>query len=159
MDEAYPDSDFAQAPINVPTVNPERTFLEKIFLLHEEFQRTPEKMRVERLSRHLYDLSKLAKTEYADKALNDKELYETIVVHRYKFNRVGDVDYNLHQPQTINMLPLPGVLEAWRADYETMLENMIYDENPLSYDDLINELTILKNKINAFSWRFETVFP
>jgi len=159
VDEAYPDSDFAQVPINVPTVNPERTFLEKIFLLHEEFQRTPDKMRVERLSRHLYDLSKLAKTEFADKALNDKELYETIVVHRNKFNHVGDVNYNLHQPQTINMLPIPQVLAAWEADYETMLEQMIYEVEPLSFDELIDELTTLKNRINALPWKFETVFP
>ena len=35
IDEEYPDSDFAQTPINVPTVNPERTFLEKIFLVQK----------------------------------------------------------------------------------------------------------------------------
>lgn len=159
VDEAYPDSDFAQAPISVPTVNPERTFLEKIFLLHEEFQRTTDKMRVDRLSRHLYDLSKLAKTEFADKALNDKELYETIVVHRYKFNHVGNVDYNLHQPQTINPIPISEVMEAWKADYQTMVELMIYDENPLSFDELIDELTRLKNRINTLPWKFETEFP
>jgi hypothetical protein len=69
IDEYYPEMDFAQASINVPTVNPERTFLEKIFLLHEEFQRPAEKMRVNRLSRHLYDIYHLSKTDFAEKAL------------------------------------------------------------------------------------------
>lgn len=159
VDEEYADRDFAQAPIHVPTVNPERTFLEKIFLLHEEFQRPPEKMRVDRLSRHLYDVYKLSKTDFAEKALNNKQLYETIVEHRYKFTRIGGVDYNLHQPQTINMLPIPQVLEAWKADYKTMLELMIYEENPPSFDEILNGLTKLKDKINSLNWKFELQFP
>jgi hypothetical protein len=72
--------------------------LEKIFLLHEEFSKPKEKIRVERLSRHLYDVYQLSQTKFADIALQDKELYETIVKHRLKFTKVGDVDYNLHQP-------------------------------------------------------------
>lgn len=159
VDEAYPESDFAQEAINVPTVNPERTFLEKIFLLHEEFQRPAEKMRVDRLSRHLYDVYKLSKTDFAEKALNDKDLYKTIVDHRYKFNRIGHINYNLHQPQTINMLPVPQVIEAWKADYETMVEQMIYEENPPSFEELMNGLTTLKNKINAVEWKFDIEFP
>ena len=47
----YPDSQFTQSSVEIPTVLPERTFLEKIFLLHEEFQRPEEKIRVDRLSR------------------------------------------------------------------------------------------------------------
>ncbi|NEW84347.1 MAG: nucleotidyl transferase AbiEii/AbiGii toxin family protein [Mariniphaga sp.] len=39
IDEHYSNAEFSLAPIEIPTVNPERTFLEKIFLLHEEFQR------------------------------------------------------------------------------------------------------------------------
>jgi hypothetical protein len=79
VDEEYADRNFVQHPIKVPTVNPERTFLEKLFLLHEEFHKTQENIRVDRLSRHLYDVYHLAKSEYADKALNDKSLYESIV--------------------------------------------------------------------------------
>lgn len=159
MDETYPDQDFAQPAIEIPTVNPERTFLEKIFLLHEEFQRPAEKMRVDRLSRHLYDIAKLSKTAFAEKALRDPELYETIVAHRYKFTRVGGVDYNLHQPQSINPLPIAAVVDAWKADYNTMIEQMIYEEDPPSFDQLLAELTELKQKLNAVPWRFKAIFP
>lgn len=110
--------EFAQQNIEVQTVNPERTFLEKIFLLHEEFHRPVEKIRVERLSRHLYDVYHLSKTEFAEKAINDKELYETIVVHRHKFTRVGGVNYNEHNPKTINPIPIPEVIDAWEKDYK-----------------------------------------
>jgi hypothetical protein len=54
--EHFSDMGFADEKITIPTVNPERTFLEKIFLLHEEFQKPADKIKVDRLSRHLSDL-------------------------------------------------------------------------------------------------------
>ena len=158
IDEQYPEMDFALPAIKVPTVNPERTFLEKIFLLHEEFRKPVDKIRVDRLSRHLYDVVKLSKSEYAEKALTDKELYETIVIHRHKYTRVAGVNYNEHQPKTINPIPIPEVIAAWEADYKTMLEQMIYEEKKPSFEEIISELTHLKNKINALDWEFETKF-
>jgi len=64
VSEIFAGMPFTENPISIPTVNPERTFLEKVFLLHEEYQRPPEKMRVERLSRHLYDIEKLSQTPF-----------------------------------------------------------------------------------------------
>lgn len=159
VDEAYPNSDFAQNAFKVPTVCPERTFLEKVFLLHEEFQRPAEKMRVNRLSRHLYDIFKLSRSKYAEKALNDAELYSTIVNHRYKFNRIGHIDYNLHQPISIDMLPPEAVIEDWKADYEIMLEQMIYEENPPSFEELMDSLGELNSRINSLNWKLDFDFP
>ncbi|MCL4482795.1 MAG: hypothetical protein M1445_09340 [Bacteroidetes bacterium] len=56
-------------------------------------------------------------------------------------------------------MPIPQVLEAWKADYKTMLEQMIYEEKPPSFDEIIMELTGLKDKINALTWKFENQFP
>ena len=96
--------------------------------------------------------------KYAEIALNNNELYETIVKHRYRFTRIGGVNYNLHQPQTINPLPIPEIIEDWKADYKTMQEQMIYVVSP-SFEEIIYELTSLKNKINKFKWKMESQFP
>ena len=56
---SFPDEEFAEQPTDIPTVEPKRTFLEKAFLLHEEFLKHPENIRVYRMSRHLYDLEKI----------------------------------------------------------------------------------------------------
>ena len=157
VDEQYPTAKFSQEPIQIPTVVPARTFLEKIFLLHEEFQRPKEKIRVDRLSRHLYDVFQLLKTDYGKQALEDKELYTTIVKHRQSFTRVGGVDYNLHQPQTINPLPPESMLSDWEADYKTMQEQMIPGNSP-NFKDLMIELSNLKEKINGFDWIMEGEF-
>jgi hypothetical protein len=85
-------------------------------------------------------------------------LYETIVYHRHKFTRVGGVDYNLHQPKSINPIPLPEVIDEWKKDYNTMIEQMIYEENPYSFEEIINALLQLKEKINALDWKFKTPF-
>ena len=159
LNEHYSESSFACHPIKVPTAIPERTFLEKIFLLHEEFHRPHKKIRVNRLSRHLYDVYQLLKTDYALKAINDKKLYEIIVKHRYTHNRIGEIDYNLHQPQSINPVPIPEFIDAWKADYKTMQEQMIYGDSPTFNDmiDAIKDFTV--NKINKLEWKMEIKFP
>lgn len=155
VDTAYPETQFSQKPVNIASVVPERTFLEKIFLLHEEFQRPHEKIRVNRLSRHLYDIYKLSQYGVADKALSGKELYEIIVKHRFSLVRVGNVDYNFHQPKTINFIPHKELISAWAEDYKIMQEQMIYGDSP-SFDQLLEYLKVLNDKINELPW--ETSF-
>lgn len=159
VDEVYADKDFVEPLFEVPTVNPERTFLEKVFLLHEEFHRPEEKMRVDRLSRHLYDIYHLTNAGISEKAINDKELYETIVAHRYKFSRVGEVDYNLHNPKTVNPIPVNEKLEEWKSDYAKMKEDMIYEENKPSFEDLLRNLEKLRGQLQEVNWQFELEFP
>jgi hypothetical protein len=140
--ENHPSKKFADAAITIPVVNPERTFLEKIFLLHEEFQKQIDKIRVDRLSRHLYDLEKLMVTEFADKALNDKELYQHIVDHRKTLTAIRGIDYANHAPAKIKIIPPAEILSAWKKDYEIMQENMIYGKS-LSFDKLMEQIASL----------------
>lgn len=158
LDEYYFESSFVEGSINVQTVIPERTFLEKIFLLHEEFQRPRGRIRVERQSRHLYDVFKLIETEIATNAVHDQELYERIVRHRYLHNRISGVDYNLHQPQSINPLPLPELLETWKEDYLVMQEQMIYGDSPKFSDMLEVIRRFTEDEINSITWTINTNF-
>jgi len=139
---------FADVPILIPTVDPRRTFLEKLFLLHEEFQRPPERMRVDRLSRHLYDIHQIAKTEFADQAIADKDLYAGIIAHRRVFTKVGGVDYESHFPPNLNPIPPAKLLEAWKKDYATMQEQMIHGDSP-KFEELIESLKALTKTING----------
>lgn len=146
--EAFQDRSFADANILVPCVNPERTFLEKLFLLHEEFQRPAEKIRVHRLSRHLYDIQKIAQTRFAGKAIEDKALYRAIVYHRKKFSRIGSVEYKKHFPPYLNPVPPENLLEAWEKDYKKMQSEMIYENDSLPFSELLAELRRLVSRIN-----------
>ena len=145
--EHFTGRNFADSNITIPTVNPERTFLEKIFLLHEEFQQPTEKVKVDRQSRHLYDLEKLMDTEFGIKALADKNLYQHIVEHRRTITPLRGIDYANHAPDKINPIPPDNIIKEWKKDYEQMRQSMIYRES-LSFDKLIGRLTELKNRIN-----------
>jgi predicted nucleotidyltransferase component of viral defense system len=149
VSEAFTEMPFTESHITVPTVNPERTFLEKVFLLHEEYQRLPEKMRVERMSRHLYDIEKLSQTPYFQKALANKELYSIIVAHREKFAHLSGVDYTKHAPEHIQIVPPDNVLSLWAEDYGRMKNSMIYDRNKLSFEELICRIKEIQKNINS----------
>lgn len=151
LGEVYDGRAFADLPISIPCVNPERTFLEKIFLLHEEFQRPFEKIRADRMSRHLYDLEKLMKSPFAEVAFSDDlKLYNVIVAHRRLMTPVRGIDYENHRPSLINPVPPAALLTAWQKDYQVMQESMIFGES-LPFDKLIQELINLKERINLMN--------
>jgi len=148
--EIYPQNPFADKPINVPTANTERTFLEKIFLLHEEFQKPAEKIRIERMSRHLYDIEKLM--HHNTTALQTPELFNSIVKHRRKYTPLQEVNYDNHLPALIKFIPPTEQLAEWETDYKQMQENMIYGE-ALAFTELIAKLNDLQKQINAIQWK------
>lgn len=140
-------SGLSKEEISIPAVNPERTFLEKIFLIHETLAGEYDPIRTNRMSRHLYDLVKINKTPFAPIALGEAELYSTIVEHRSKFTRISGIDYSKHQPSKIVLIPGEEVLKIWKNDYEKMREFMIFGDAP-TFNELIAELRSLQEKIN-----------
>lgn len=134
----------------VPTVLPQRTFLEKIFLLHEEYTMPTDKLRLNRLSRHLYDLERLMDTEHGLTAIENLDLYRDIVRHRERFNPLRGLDYRFHEPRHIRIVPPESLLKAFEQDYATMSEFMIYGES-LSFPDLIKRLDILQERMRKMA--------
>lgn len=102
------------------------------------------------MSRHLYDIEKLMDHEYGQKAIKDKELFETLVQHRSKYTPVRGISYDLHTPQTINFIPPVEVMELWEKDYQAMKEFMIYGET-LEFEKLSSRLEELKKRFNEKS--------
>ena len=136
--EQYSDEEFAKdVQVVARMVLPSRTFLEKVFLLHEEFQKN--EIRSVRMSRHLYDIERLMDTDYAAHALKDTVLYTTIVKHRYAFTKLSGVDYKTHHPSTVNLLPPETVVEEWKKDYVAMQQNFIYGES-LPFEKLLERI-------------------
>ena len=146
----FPKLDFASDTFTILTVLPQRTFLEKIFLLHEEFSQEPENIRIDRLSRHLYDLVRLMDTEHGIAALQDKELYNNIVAHREKFNPLRGLDYGNHTSNKIKIIPPDTVIKEYESDYSEMTKFMIYGE-ALTFDKLIERISELQTRINEIT--------
>ncbi|MBR5724124.1 MAG: nucleotidyl transferase AbiEii/AbiGii toxin family protein [Bacteroidales bacterium] len=128
----------------VPTVIPTRTCLEKFFLLHEEFQKDYPRHR--RMSRHLYDLWRLEESGWLDKALADKDLYDSLVHHRSIFNAVRGIDYANHTPDKLNIIPPEDKLPLWEEDYRFMQDQFIYGESP-SWPELLKCLQSIQKRL------------
>ena len=144
ISEVKPDAD--EVRVKFKTVLPTRTFLEKIFLLHEEFQK--ESPRSKRMSRHLYDLERLMDTEYGEDALNNKSLYDEIVNHRSVYNKIDGIDYKMHSPYTLDFLPPSHLIDEWRKDYEVMSDQFLYhQENRMTFEVLIERMKELLHRI------------
>lgn len=126
------------------TVLPTRTFLEKIFLLAEEFQK--EKPRSVRMTRHLYDLERLMDTQYGVDALSDSNLYHAIVGHRRSYYALKYVNYDSLNPSEISFVPPLSLHDEWRADYDDMKQYFIYGYAP-SFDELISRIVILQERV------------
>lgn len=141
--ESFPDDD-TDAVYRIKTVVPSRTFLEKIFLLAEEFQK--DKPRSMRMSRHLYDLERLMDSDFGKMALADKTLYNAIIDHRQTYYALRYVDYSLHHPSTINILPPERVLDDWKQDYSNMQKYFIYGHS-LDFEPLMKRIQELQIRL------------
>ncbi|GHV68851.1 nucleotidyltransferase [Bacteroidia bacterium] len=151
LDEALPNETFTEKSFTVQAVVPQRTFIEKICLLHEEFAKPKDIMRSERMSRHLYDVVKIMDTPIAAEALANKDLYNSVVEHRRVFVGLKGFDYDTLAPKKINIVPPENVIDLWRADYENMQGTMIYGDS-LPFNKLIDKIQQLNEQVNNIDW-------
>lgn len=147
LSEYMPGLPWSGSSFPVFSVHPKRTFLEKIFLLHEEFLKPIGEVNFNRMSRHLYDIERMMDTEYASTLLSDFKYFETIILHRKKFIFKQGVDYDTHYPQTLSFLPPEEIQVDYEKDYNQMREQMIYGENIPAFELLISRLKELLNRL------------
>ena len=151
IESVFPEQKFAIKPFDVSVVVPTRTFLEKIFLLHEEFLKSKDKIRHLRMTRHLYDLERLMDHSHGIEALKNKELFDTIVEHRKKYTPLRGISYDLHKPEKLNIIPPDEVISLWEEDYKTMRENMFYGKS-LDFEELIEKIKKLNEKLKTLDY-------
>ena len=90
----------------------------------------------------------MRKKGIVEQVLNDAELYATLLRHRRHYIKLKDVDYDSLRLRQLFFLPPLELLEEFRKDYETMLEEMIYGSPP-DFDTLLNELRELNMQLAA----------
>ena len=100
------------------------------------------------MSRHLYDLWRLDACGYADKAMDDTQLYASLVHHRSVFNAIRGIDYAGHRPDNLRIVPPPELLPVWEEDYANMEAGYIYGPSP-SFKELLKFLHSLQDRLHA----------
>lgn len=133
------------AKVEIPTAIPEKTFIEKLFILHELFS-VEIKRFVDRKSRHIYDIYQIAQTRLAERAIADSNLWDAIRIHRKTFTSMNGVDYGENLLQRICLIPPQSMIEDWRNDYNQMRTAMIYGHKP-SFDEMLDCLNQLQKQL------------
>jgi len=150
IDKHFSQATFTEKSFEINVVVQERTFLEKVCLLHEEFSKPSKQVRVERMSRHIYDLARMADTPIAENALKNKDLFQSIVAHRRMFIAMKGFDYDTLSPKTIKIIPPNSVISKWEDDYNKM-QTMVYGKT-LTFSEIIDKTTQLNEKIRRLEW-------
>lgn len=125
------------------TAIPAKTFLEKVFLLHELFSIPGHGMIAERKSRHLYDLYVMMDKDFARNAVTDDFLWESIRHHREIYTSVRGIDYTPDARKRLQLILRKDILDTWSSDYEAMKESMIYGKKP-TFEELLKGMSKLQ---------------
>lgn len=145
--DAYPKV-FSKRSTDILTVSPERTFWEKITIVHKEAFRENGHFPL-RYSRHYYDLFCMDQTEVKQRAYANLDLLDRVVKFKDTFYPAGSAHYDLAKPGTIRLLPPAQYLDTVSDDYEHM-KNMIFGKKP-SFDEMMDCIKRLEREINDAS--------
>ncbi len=146
VEENFPTIQTTLVDSDITTAVAKKTFLEKVFLLHELFSVAGNGARANRKSRHLYDLYMMMDKDFAVAAVTDDELWETIRHHREIFTSVKGMDYAPDIRKRIVLIPREDIISTWKEDYEEMSVNMIYGSNKPSFQEIIEKMRVLQDR-------------
>ena len=143
--ERYPQI-FQQPSTSLRTVSAERTFWEKVTILHKEAFRTNGKV-PPRYSRHYYDLWCMEQSPVKEVAYADLALLRQVVAFKDRFYPAGSAHYDLAKPGTMRLMPPEDCRTALREDYDHM-KNMIFGETP-EFDVILPTVQKMEDEINS----------
>ena len=133
---------------NVTTVEPLRTFWDKVLILHSLRYSFDEKGRLrgggQRVSRHYYDVDHMLRTDIGRRAMGDLAMARDCARHeRMFFKRPGQ---DTATPGSFAISPPRAMLELLRADYAAM-STMIFGDVP-KFTDVMASIDALETAVN-----------
>jgi hypothetical protein len=111
----------------VKVLGVERTFWEKVTILHTLFHQDAAKPLADRMSRHYYDMAQLIGHEAKDRALQSLDLLTQVAHHKSVFFKSAKANYEGAKPGSLRLTPNDSLTAALRKDYAGMREMIIGD--------------------------------
>jgi hypothetical protein len=136
---------------NVTTVDPGRTFWDKVVILHGLRRWWDRRSELrgggQRVSRHYYDVYRLLISETGRKATEDAAMAEDCVRHARMFFNRPDLDLASAVPGNFALTPHDGMLADLRRDYESM-SGMVFGKIP-NIDEIVAVIAELEQRLNG----------
>jgi len=140
----------ALAVNGVLTIDPERTFLDKILILHGltyYFEAKGTLRGDGRMSRHYYDVHRLMMTPVGEKACTDDSLIEDCVRHAKMFFYRGNTGLDAATRGSFRLQPIKEMPQPLKKDYAAMT-TMIFGEVP-TFDEVLASVARAEERLNA----------
>jgi hypothetical protein len=136
---------------NVITVKPERTFWDKVMILHGLRQWHDRRGELrhggQRVSRHYYDVHQLMQARSAAVWQNDQALAIDCVRHARLFFGSADLGLDIAVPGTFTLTPSAAMRDALQRDYEAMA-GMVFGEIP-PFDAVLDSAERFEQIVNG----------
>jgi hypothetical protein len=136
---------------NVTTVDPSRTFWDKVIILHglrRWWDRRGElRGGGQRVSRHYYDVYRLLASETGRKATEDADMAQDCVRHAWMFFNRPDLDLASAVPGSFALTPNDGMLADLGRDYVAM-SGMVFGPIP-TVDEIVAAISKLERRLNV----------
>jgi hypothetical protein len=138
---------FAQKSAEIAVLDAERTFWEKVTLLHAENHRPAPAALKARMARHWSDIAVMSTV---DRFRNDKlsvELLHTVIRFKQIYFPANWAHYETAMPGTLRIVPNAGLAKILREDYGQMKE--MFPAESLSFDEVLQRLKALETRLNS----------
>lgn len=133
---------------NVPVLLAERTFWEKVTLIHAELTRKNPKAIFERYSRHWYDLAQLAGHELGSRALKRLDLRDHVIRTKTALFGISGVNYDQVATGQCQLVPKDNLQHALDQDYTAMNRAAMFEGTAPTWDEILLLLQGLESNIN-----------
>lgn len=148
LSEDLLDTDLVVA--NVVTIDAERTFWDKVVILHGlrkwHDNRGEVRQQGNRVSRHYYDLYRLLDSGAGLNAIQNPALGIDCVRHALMFFNRPDYDLQSAREGSFAIIPTGGMVEELKRDYQAMI-GMIFGEVP-DFSTVLGAIEELEKRIN-----------
>jgi len=148
INNCFPDF-LSEPSCEVKLLSAERTFWEKATILHMLYHRGTDKPLANRMSRHYYDLARIAAMPIKSSALDDLGLLTKVAEHKNIFFKAAAAKYDEARPGSLRLTPNPDLEKVLRADYRDMSQ-MLFGP-VVEFDDVLEVLADLETEINSLS--------
>lgn len=142
--QTYP-SIIGNSDITVKTVQPIRTFYEKLLILHREANRINEQY-PQRYSRHFYDVYQMINSFVREESFEYLNLLSDVIEFNKRFYPYRWANYDSIYEGELKLIPSESALLFFETDYQNM-KNMIF-QNPPKFEEIIQRLKDFQTEMN-----------
>ena len=135
-------------PAAVTVLSPSRTFWEKATLIHVECNRGRLRNSPERLSRHWYDVTCLARHPASKAAISKRTLLEDVVRCKKVFFGASYANYDECLSGRLRLIPDDDGMLGLKADYAKMLSAGMFNVDPPKFDTVVEQIRDIETEVN-----------